>query len=382
MAIFSKIRINHYKRIVSADLQLRDLNVLIGANGVGKTSLLESFQLLASAAQGGLQEKINAKGGLESLQTFDSKDDLGFSVEMPSAGHAPLSYEIEFRKSGLGYLIQRETLSQKRPNFDNPFLYINSSGADVRYYDSGKLLRPTWEHNPLEASLSQVPKMYREAEEFRKRLASLAYYGLIVTDSNAPIRQPQQMRPASNPGKTGEDLISSLYFLRESNRERFEVLEDTLSAAFPSFERLDFPPVAAGILTLTWKDRNFRHPIYLHQLSEGTIRFLWLAAILLTEETPSVTLLDEPEVSMHPELLRLLVDLFRGAAKRTQLIVATHSERLVRFLEPKEVLVLDYDDSGATQFQWADSDQLDLEKWLADYSLDQLWQMGRLGGKA
>lgn len=384
MPNFSRLRIERFKRIVHADLPLRDLNVLIGANGIGKTSLLESLELLAAAAQGTLNDKVSAKGGLESIQTFDTKNELSFGVEMPVQGHNPISYEIELRKSGLGYVIQRETLNQRRPNFVQPFLHINSTATDVRYYDSadGKLLRPTWDHNPLEASLFQVPKMYREAEDFRRRLASLIYYGLISTDTNSPIRQAQQMRPAKNPGKAGEDLISCLYFLRESNRDRFEVLEDTLTAAFPSFERLDFPPVAAGILTLTWKDKNFRHPVYLHQLSEGTVRFLWLAAILLAEDTPCLTLIDEPEVSMHPELLRLLADLMRGAAQRTQLIVATHSERLVRFLQPNDVLVLDYNDDGSTHFQRADSEELDIEKWLTEYSLDQLWQMGRIGGRA
>jgi predicted ATPase len=94
----------------------------------------------------------------------------------------------------------------------------------------------------------------------------------------------------------------------------------------------------------------------------------------------ALTLLDEPEVSLHPELLSLLADLLREASTRTQLIVATHSDRLIRFLEPKEVLAMDSDEDGMTHLTWADD--FDLDEWLKEYSLDELWRSGRIGGRA
>lgn len=93
-----------------------------------------------------------------------------------------------------------------------------------------------------------------------------------------------------------------------------------------------------------------------------------------------MTLIDEPEVSLHPEMLRLLAGLFREAASRTQLVVATHSERLVGFLDPSELLVCDLDAAAGTSITRASN--LDLDAWLAEYSLDQLWSLGRLGGRA
>ena len=129
---------------------------------------------------------------------------------------------------------------------------------------------------------------------------------------------------------------------------------------------------------MTWKDKNFSQPLYMDQLSEGTLRFLWLVTLLQSRDLTSVTLIDEPEVSLHPELLRLLVHLMREASQRTQLIVATHSDRLIRFLEPNEVLVCDAED-GVTTMNWAD--YLDLEKWLEEYSLDEIWAMNLIGGR-
>jgi predicted ATPase len=116
----------------------------------------------------------------------------------------------------------------------------------------------------------------------------------------------------------------------------------------------------------------------MHQLSEGTLRFLWLITLLQSPDLTAVTLIDEPEVSLHPELLQLLADAMREASQKTQLIVATHSDRLIRFLKPHEVLVCDSEDGLAT-LSWADS--IDLEHWLEDYSLDQLWAMNIIGGR-
>jgi predicted ATPase len=188
------------------------------------------------------------------------------------------------------------------------------------------------------------------------------------------------MRPAVLPGKDGEDLVTCLYNLRETERDRFEAIEDALRAAFPGFERLDFPPVAAGTLAMTWRDRNFSQPFYTHQLSEGMLRFLWLATLLQSPGLTALTLIDEPEVSLHPELLSLMADLFREAARRAQLIISTHSDRLVRFLKPDEVVVMDSTEDGLAKLTWAD--QLDLEEWLAEYTLDEVWRRGRMGGRA
>ncbi len=388
MSSFSRLGIKNYKRLVDCQLDMRSLAVMIGANGVGKTSLLEAIELLRCAAKGLLNAKITSKGGLDSILTFDREDSLELSTAMPVSGHPPIDYRLELSRSGPAYVIKHESLSQTRDLSKNPFLYIDSSGNSVRYYKKtdanspGRLQRPTWEHDPFEASLAQVPKMFREPEEFRSKLASVASYGLMNVGPNSPVRQPQQLRPVTLLSESGDDLISFLYNLRETRRDRFDLLHDTLSTAFPDFERLDFPPVAAGMLTLTWKDRKFRHPVYLHQLSEGTVRFLWLATLLLSEMLPTVTLIDEPEVSLHPELLGILADLLRAASKRTQVVVATHSDRLIKFLQPKEVLVLDRHDDGSTGITWGDAPDLDIEKWMQDFTLDEVWQMGQLGGRS
>ena len=227
--------------------------------------------------------------------------------------------------------------------------------------------------------MAQVPKSFQEPEDFRRRLASLNLLPCIDVDPRSPVRLPQPVAPAELPGRNGEDLVACLFYLRETNRNRFEAIEDSLRAAFPRFERLEFPPVAAGTLGLAWRERGFSKPLYTHQLSEGTLRFLWLT-LLQSPGLTALTLLDEPEVSLHPELLSLLADQLREASLRTQLIVATHSDTLIRFLEPSEVVVLDATEDGMTSLTRAD--ELDLGEWLKEYSLDELWRNGRIGARA
>jgi predicted ATPase len=383
MNTFERLTIQGFRRLFSAEVEMRPLTVMIGANGIGKSSFLEIFSLLAASAKGQLQSKISELGGLNQMVTLDRADSVSISLLMPIENQEPLNYSLEIATKGQFYEIGLETLIQKRNlSASRPFKYIESRGLDVIYFnpEDEKLQRPNWQHNPYETSLAQVPKMYRKPETLRQNLASCSFYKAweLNLAPQSPIRLPQSMRPATLPGSKGEDLVSCLYYLRETDPNRFEIIEDTLAVAFPDFERLSFPPVAAGTLAMTWKERNFSDPFYMHQLSEGTLRFLWLITLLQSRDLTAVTLIDEPEVSLHPELLQLLADAMREASQRTQLIVATHSDRLIRFLKPHEVLVCNTED-GLTTLTWADS--IDLEHWLADYTLDQLWAMNIIGGR-
>jgi predicted ATPase len=379
---FKNLSIEGFRRLQKVEFKLRPLCVMIGANGTGKTSVLDVMSLLANSARGKLSASIADFSGLNSVLTFDRTSELSLGISMEVSRYHPLEYSLKLKPQGVAYTSAEETLSQKRREQPPPFLHIDSRGPDVKYFEvnQSRLVRPNWEHNPLETSLAQVPKMFQEPEDFRNRLASSTFYHVLNVDPRSPIRLPQPMQPASLPGKNGEELVSCLFDLRETQRHRFEAIEDSLRSAFPRFDRLDFPPVAAGTLALAWRERGFSKPLYMHQLSEGTLRFLWLATLLQSPGLTALTLLDEPEVSLHPELLSFLADLLREASRRTQILVATHSDRLIRFLQPDEIMVMDSTEDGMTSVTWADN--LDLDQWLKEFSLDELWRTGRIGARA
>jgi len=302
---FSELRVQGFRRLLDARFELRPLNVLIGANGAGKTSVLDVLSLLANSATGKLSSAITDLSGLPAILTYDHADALQISISMEAADREPLDYSILLKPGGLAYTVAEERLIQgSQPG--GVRRHIDSTGPNVVYHDvnQNEPVRPTWEHNPLETSLSQLPKMFREPEEFRSHLASLSHYHVLNIDA-----------------RNGEELVSSLYYLKETEPDRFHAIEDALRVAYPRFDRLAFPPVAAGTLALAWRERGFSKPLYMHQLSD----------------------------------------------------------RLVRFLKPEEVLLMDTTEEGMTTVTRADS--LDLGKWLEDYSLDELWQNGRLGAR-
>jgi predicted ATPase len=374
---FSRLEVRGYRQLRNVQLLLNPFNVLIGANGIGKSSILEVMSLLAASADGRLDHTMSQVGGISSILTQDgSATGIDLLLERPPAPERPLTYALRLLAQGTEYIISSESLSR------DINIYVDGSGGQIRYLDKNKgLTAQNWDYKPQETALSQVPKMFTEAEEFRHLLASATeIYHTLDVSFRAPIRTTQSLRPADTPGKNGEALLSCLYALREDESDRYEAVMDALRVAFPTFEKLDLPTVATGQVTLCWKDRNFTNPLYPHELSEGTLRFLWLVTLLQSPGLPKVTLIDEPEVSLHPEMLQLLTELMREASSRTQLIVATHSDRFVRFLKPEELIVCDLDEEGGTSVKRAD--ELDLDKWLADYALDELWSMGRLGGRS
>jgi predicted ATPase len=349
-------------------LELRPLNVLIGPNGAGKSTLLEVLRLMACSTRRELMSVVGEAGGLSSLLTRGRAEKLDLRVEW-SGEVARLEYGFSLVQEGYGYRIRDERLGA--PGAPDSILNAHRLPAARRPL--------TRDARHSETALSSIPQDNREAREFADGLSRMSHYAARDLDlsTRGAVRSPQPVRPTLLPGRGGEDLVSCLYSMRETHPDSFEKVCDGLRAAFPSFERLDFPPVAAGTLAFTWKEREFDRPMYAGELSDGTLRFLWLATLLGSPELTSLALIDEPEVSLHPGSLRVLADLLREAAMQAQVVVATHSEALVRFLEPREILVVDME-NGQPSLKWADT--LDLATWLQEYTLDELWAMNRLGG--
>ncbi len=379
MSHFSKIHIQGFRRLKNVELPLGPLNVLVGPNGAGKTSLLDAFRLLSSSAGGKLREQFSVWRGItEQLSSITGKREIRLGLELARDDTLePLSYLLALEPTGLAYRISEERLSEHRKADKPPFLHFTSQNGAIKFFNpKSKHLEPAgWDLVLSESTLCQVPRTFPDAEKFKQSLVSVALFHQLDIGPQAPVRLPQAMQPATHPGTNGEYLLSCLYSLREQNPHQFETIEDTLRAAFPGFQKLSFPPVAAGTIAMTWHEEHLRDPVYTHQLSEGTLRFIWLTTLLQSQSLPAVTLIDEPEISLHPQLLGLLADLLRDASRRTQLIVATHSERLIRQLTPDEVIVCGIGVDGFANAKPAAA--LDLQRWMQDFALDELWQMGK-----
>ncbi|MBX3180499.1 MAG: AAA family ATPase [Candidatus Hydrogenedentes bacterium] len=384
MSQLTQLEILNYKRIRALSLEMRPLMILIGANGVGKTSLMEALELLSRSAQGKLADTLNEFGGPDSVVTrVEPKGEIAFGIQSAMPDNAKWRYDLAIQPGrGGGYAIAREELSHCDGKSGVVTPHIQARFDDIHYLNAemDAMIQPNWTSGTHETSLAQVPRQFRMADEFRDYLASSLRYHTLDIGTRAPIRIPQKLRPAPLPGANGEDLVSYLHFLREEYPHNYESFLDTLHVAFKSFDSLGYPSVAAGMFVLTWRDSTLSAPLYQGELSEGLLRFIWLVALLHSPYLPNITMIDEPEVSIHPDVLNLLVDLFREAAQRTQLVVATHSDRLLRYLSPTEIVAMDLGEDGFAEAVWADS--LDVNIWLEKHGLDEIWRMGQLGARA
>jgi predicted ATPase len=300
-------------------------------------------------------------------------------------GQEPLHYHYELGPRGTGYAIALEELAWKRkPEARQPHFFIKARHEDVHYADLGgpeTSQPPSLYYDFQELALAQVASMFGKSEEpeaLRSTLSKTRFFGPLDVGQRAIVRLPQSLTPAQLPGPNGENLYAVLYNLRTSHADSYAQIEEVLKIGFAGFRRLEFPVVATGQVTMAWHQDPLTGPLYPNELSEGTLRFLWLATILLSPAMPSILLIDEPEVSLHPELLKLLAGLLQDAATCQQVIVATHSPDLVHWLQPEEVLILEKEE-GRTLVTWADD--LDLDEWLKEYTLRDLWLMGTLGGR-
>ncbi|MBI2892819.1 MAG: AAA family ATPase [Deltaproteobacteria bacterium] len=377
-----------YRVLEQTTFDLAGLSVLIGANASGKSTLLDLFVLLAEAMRGGLSKAISARGGIARLLSQGYAGNLAVRIESSPVGWpgstlgSPLSYELEIAPSGIGYAITGESLSQDRQHpSGNPFRFLERHPGHLKFHDpaTGNLVDPSWPVKHEEAVLAQVPRTYAAPESFRELLASLLHSAPVVLDERSALRWPQTLQPPEGaPSASGSDLVSVLYQMRAGDDDRWEQLTDVLSAGFPRFRKLEFPLSAGGQAALAWYEKDAATPLYANELSTGTLRFLHLAAILLSRNLPGLVLFDEPELSLHPELLRLLAELLAQAADEVQVVVATHSGALVRWMKPAQVVVTERDDEGCHLIR---GDKLDLGHWLENYTLDQVWQLGLMGGK-
>lgn len=267
---FQSISIKGFRKLLEVKLDLRPLTVLIGANGVGKTSLLDALLLLGSSAEGSLESFISRRGGIGALMTSGLTNTITFDLVGPvSREH---HYSLRLLRRATGYVVSYEALSKGGvPLVEADENHFKYSGEGVPSWPPRDSKR---ENKPQESALSQAPQTFEETDLFRDALGSVIGYHTLDTAEQAPIRLPQVLKPAGLPGANGEDLISCLHALKNSHAERYEAIEDALRAAFPAFERLEFPAVAAGTVAMTWKDKRFASPFFMNQLSEGTLRFL------------------------------------------------------------------------------------------------------------
>ncbi|MCA3693254.1 AAA family ATPase [Aquidulcibacter sp.] len=352
--MISKLAISGYRSLRECVLALSTINVVTGPNGAGKSNVYRALRLLGDVAQGRIIQSLAQEGGLNSTlwagpEAFSSAMKRG---DMPVQGtrrQGPVALKLGFSGEDYGYAIDLGLPAPSSSAFardpaikaealwlgenlgrSNAIALRNGPGVRVRDADG------QWQqaHTSLASYDSMMtycsdPRDGLELLTLRERLRRWRYYDHLRTDRDAPARQPQIGTYTPVLASNGADLAAAIQTIREiGDGAAFD------AAIADAFDRAEVEIAAKndGYFDLELRQYGLLRALKVAELSDGTLRYLLLVAALLSPDPPSLMVLNEPETSLHPELLAPLARLIVTAARRTQLIIVTHAPTLVAAL--------------------------------------------------
>ncbi|HEV7975742.1 AAA family ATPase [Amycolatopsis sp.] len=352
--MLTTLAVENYRSLRSVVLPLGRLTVVTGANGTGKSSLYRALRLLADASRNGAIAALAREGGLRST-LWAGPETVGRSVREgrhPVQGVArtkPVSLQLGFGGDEFGYAVdfglptphetqfnldpevKRESV-WTGPVFKPASLLADRHGTRVLTRDeTGAWAGEPDTIRPTDSMLSEFadPRRAPELLVVRERIRSWRFYDHFRTDISAPARESRIGTRTPVLGHDGGDVAAALQTIRES--QYADALDEAVDHAFPG-SRIDVVN-ADGRFDLRLHQHGLLRPLAAAELSDGTLRYLLWIAALLTPRAPELLVLNEPETSLHPDLLPPLAELIAQAARNTQLVVVSHSAPLIEALE-------------------------------------------------
>ncbi|MDE0305257.1 MAG: AAA family ATPase [Albidovulum sp.] len=381
-------------------LDLRPLNVLIGPNGSGKSNFIEALELLratptdfAAAIRdgGGAVEWLWKGVARKELAKIDLETgDANSGLQTPTS--RPMRYRLEFTSANNRVEVLDEAIEEIEPvrGHADPYFYyrfqqgrpvINLKQDDYNQYgfENGRATRHLRRDDllPDQSVLAQRkdPELYPEVTWIGRHFERIQTFREWSFGRYASLRRPQ---PADLPeNRLLPDSRNLAMLLNQVEHRDPTHFNDLLKKFFPRFERMS-TRISGGTVQFYLHERDFRSAIPPTRLSDGTIRFIAILAILLAPEPPPLVCIEEPELGMHPDAVALIGELLVEASRRMQVIVTTHSDALVSVLssDPEAVIACERPGMGTTLRRL---DAGKLSHWLNDYGLGDLWRMGELG---
>ncbi|BCW97025.1 MAG: AAA family ATPase [Fimbriimonadales bacterium] len=366
-----QLQVKGFLSIRDAVIEFRRINLLLGANGAGKSNLLRLFQLLQSLTDDALQEYVARAGGANALLHYGRKqtDEIAISLQFERSQQRQNTYYCRLIPTADDSLkIAEEHLEfQDRKKHSNPYT------MSVTYPHAHSVLaRPTeWFAKDRDLGL---------ASHVRDCIRAYRVYHFHDTSESARIMQRCYIYDNQSLHADAGNLAAVLLRLREEHRPRYDNLIDLIRLAAPFLGEFVLEPIRGEYVLLRWRERGWDTVFSPHALSDGTLRFIALATLLsLPDEwRPATVIIDEPELGLHPYAINLLASAIRSAAQRTQFLISTQSPLLVSNFEPEDVIVAERID-GATVFRRLERQSL--EVWLDAYSLGEIWEKNLIGGR-
>ena len=364
MAELDYITVEGFKSIASIEkLKLGPLTALIGPNGSGKSNFLSVFSFLNAIRQGRLQEYVLRGGGAERVLHFGSKVTSQIKLHV-SFDEGVTQYEVSLEPDNEDRLFPLHEVA----SFWDKAIYPEPYSQGLSHFG-------------LEAGISR--QHVKGIEVYVQRhLDSWRLYHFHDTGFDSPMKKTADVDDNRYLRPDGSNLAPFLYLLREKQPDYFNLILGAVRQVAPFLRdfRLEPQSLNPDKMRLEWLHEGTDAYFDASSLSDGTLRFIAMASLLLQPPVyrPSVILVDEPELGMHPYAITLLASLMKQASTESQVVVSTQSSLLLDHFEPEEILVAERV-NGATEFTRLDASRL--APWLESYSLGQLWEKNELGGR-
>lgn len=363
-------------------IALKSLNVLIGPNGSGKSNFIEAISLLRSAP-GDMRAVIRRGGGVGDWiwkGNFEGFACIDVVVRNPK-GNMPLRHVLAFRNDSQSFRLVKERIEDCKSSqgYDKPYFYYDYRNGNpaINIKSEQRQLKPeTVAADQSILAQRREPEIYPEISYLADIYERIRIYRDWRFGRSAVFREPQKADMRND--RLEEDFSNLGLFLnrlRRVPRAKNMILE-ALRDLYEGIDDFDVS-IEGGAVQVFFTEGDFTIPAT--RLSDGTLRYLCLLAVLCDPSPPPLICIEEPELGLHPDILPKLADLLIAASERTQLIVTTHSDILVDAMNerPDAVLICEKHD-GRTEIKRLDSEEL--ERWLKDYRLGELWTRGALGG--
>lgn len=352
----SRVVLKGFKSIKQCDLTLNEMNVLIGPNGAGKSNFINFFKLIQQMLEGHLQLFVSKQGGPDAMLHFGRKVTERFSAELYFGNN--------------GYKFALEPTADNRMMFAEENFWWNVKGDW------------TIRSGHFETEVESQKRNTRIYDYTVPAMKSWRVYHFHDTSDSSLVKQRHGINDNAYLRPDARNLAAFLCHLKNQHEKHYKRIVKTIRLVAPFFGDFHLRPTpdAKDQIELEWIEKGQDIPFKAHTLSDGTLRFMCLATVLMQPEEfkPETLLIDEPELGLHPFAIRLLASLLRSASKSHQIIISTQSPDLLNEFEVEDVIVADRGE-GVTNLHRLNESQL--KEWLAEYTLGELWQKNILGGR-
>ena len=393
--MIKSVRLKNFFSFASQTILFSNLNVLVGINGAGKSNLIKAIQVLKAVITDGEMSEliINKWGGFDAVHFLgNSKQDARFELEfefdpivLGQYGYhfqESVFYKIRFCKlaSSQNYYICESFHTKDNDKINYRYMQIDNGKGFVKEGITNNQETVSYElDNASESILCQLidKDRYYQIYTLREAIKDIAIYTYFDTSAKSLMRKPVSPGLSNRLLTEGINLPLVLNSIKINDKKNYKGIVEALNAVNPHFKGFDFNILGTSI-ELLLDESGFNKSVHVTHISDGTLRYLCLLAIIFNGRRGKLVCIDEPEVGLHPDMIGELVQSLKENAPDTQFLISTHNDHILNQFSVNDIIVFEKNDRNGTVAR--DFKDKEFVEWASQYSTGSLWRNGDLGG--